>query len=302
MYYRNFEEELRCKKDRLKHSRVCVRLLHVMSGLDRFSLFPCPRQEFVETVGGVSVDHALKDVGEVCVRLDVIELRGFDQRTQDRPAITSAVAAREEMVLAAESHGTNGALDGVGVELYAAIVEEADQSLPARWRVADGLGERASAGEVRKLCLQPCAQIGDHWLRSSPPRRKPVGWRLSADFRLDGIQAANTAQRFFRDRRSRRFLDVMELAPCVRPAGSQNDVALAVSCSNIAIDMQHALEVLEMGQWTLGLTIRREHVDCRRRRLAIPAALVADVGPQPPGLGASAAGIKHRDRRVVGKR
>jgi hypothetical protein len=74
------------------------------SGLDMNLRFPNPWQQFVETVDGVSIDHAREHVGEVSVGFDAVEFAGFDQRTDDRPTVATPVTACEQMVLAAERH------------------------------------------------------------------------------------------------------------------------------------------------------------------------------------------------------
>ena len=50
------------------------------------------------------------------------------------------VGAGEQVVLPAECDGPHGALDGVGVQFDAAVVEEAGQAVPPGEGVADGLG------------------------------------------------------------------------------------------------------------------------------------------------------------------
>lgn len=62
------------------------------SGLDRMLSVPSPRQQFVQTVDRMSVDHSLQHVTQVCVRLDVIELARLDQQTEDCPSVPAAVA------------------------------------------------------------------------------------------------------------------------------------------------------------------------------------------------------------------
>jgi hypothetical protein len=47
------------------------------SALDRLSRFPCPRQQFIEAVDRVSVDHAREHVLEIGVGLDVVKLAGL---------------------------------------------------------------------------------------------------------------------------------------------------------------------------------------------------------------------------------
>src|SRR5580698_8831937 len=78
---------------------VCVRTLHMTSGLDGFYRLPGPRQEVVEPIDGMSVDHALEHVDEIGVWLEAVELGGFDQGADDRPTFAAAVAAGKEMIL-----------------------------------------------------------------------------------------------------------------------------------------------------------------------------------------------------------
>ena len=71
--------------------------------------------------------------------------------------------------------------------------------------------------------------------------------------------------------------------------------------AGIAVDLQDAAESFEVSGRTLGLAIGAVEVDGRRRIGPAPGPVVARVDPQPAGLGAAAAGIEHRDRRVVGE-
>jgi hypothetical protein len=73
------------------------------SAIDMNLGFPRPRQQFVETVYGVSVDHTRERIAQVGVGLNVIQLAGFDQRTQYGPSIAAAGAAREEMIFSFQS-------------------------------------------------------------------------------------------------------------------------------------------------------------------------------------------------------
>ena len=99
---------------------------------------PVPGQEVVETVYGMAVDHGLEHVVEVGVGLDVVELRRGDAGADRAPSLCAAIATGEEMGLAPQRHGPDGALDGVVVELDAAVVEEAGECRPACERMADG--------------------------------------------------------------------------------------------------------------------------------------------------------------------
>ncbi len=113
-----------------------------------------PGHEVVDAALGMPGDDALENVGEPGVRLDAIELRRADQGGDDRPVLGAAVRPGEEGVLAGQGDGSDGALDGVGVELDAAVVEEPDEAIPELERVADGLG-KAGAACKRPVSL-PC--------------------------------------------------------------------------------------------------------------------------------------------------
>ena len=67
----------------------------------------------------------------------------------------AAVGAGEECILAIERDRPDGALDDVGVDLDATVVEEAGEARPSRECVADGLGELALLADERELRLQP---------------------------------------------------------------------------------------------------------------------------------------------------
>lgn len=126
--------------------------------MDGAGWYPVPWEEVVELIGGVSVGHSGEDVGEPCMRLDGVEFRGFDERGHGCPALASAIGAGEQMVLATERDRADGALDRIGIELDAAIVEEPGQAIPASERIADCLGKLAARGESGELTLQPCMQ------------------------------------------------------------------------------------------------------------------------------------------------
>ena len=67
-------------------------------------IFPGPRQQFIEAVDGMPVDHAREHIAQVGVGFDAVEFAGFDQRTDDRPPVTATVASGKEMVLPPERY------------------------------------------------------------------------------------------------------------------------------------------------------------------------------------------------------
>ena len=72
------------------------------SSLDDLACFPGPRQQIVEPTCRMSVDHAREHVAQIDVRLDDVQLAGFDQRADHRPALATSIAAGKEVVLAPE--------------------------------------------------------------------------------------------------------------------------------------------------------------------------------------------------------
>ena len=71
---------------------------------------PIPRQEIVETVCFVAVDHALEDILEIGERLDVVELCRGDERADSGPSLCSTIGTGEQVVLVPERDGPDGAL------------------------------------------------------------------------------------------------------------------------------------------------------------------------------------------------
>jgi hypothetical protein len=98
------------------------------SCLDKNHGFPGPRQQRVEAVDGISIDHSGEHVSEIGVGFDAVQFAGFDQRAEDCPTIATTVTAGEQVVLAAERYGTDRALNRIGVELDTAVVQEARQT------------------------------------------------------------------------------------------------------------------------------------------------------------------------------
>ncbi|GAY21268.1 hypothetical protein SFOMI_1805 [Sphingobium fuliginis] len=90
----------------------------------------------------------------------------------------------------------------------------------------------------------------------------------------------------------------------MRPAEGEADLLAPLGergVAAIAIDLQDACEVPEMGLGPFGLTVRGVDVGHHRRITAAPGSIVADIGPQLPGLGATSPGIEHRGSGLVGE-
>ena len=89
----------------------------------------------------------------------------------------------------------------------------------------------------------------------------------------------------------------------MRPAERKLDVAALgeLAVAGIAIDLQDALEAVEMGDRPLGFAVGCIDIGDARRIDAAPWPVVGGIGPELAGLGAAAAGIEHRHRGLVGE-
>ena len=87
---------------------------------------PFPRQQFVQSRCG-KIGDAGEDVGEPGLRVNVVELGGGEEGAYGCPSGAAAVGACEQMVLTTERDRPDCALDDIGVDLDAAVVEEASK-------------------------------------------------------------------------------------------------------------------------------------------------------------------------------
>jgi len=105
------------------------------------------------------------------------------------------------MVLTAEGERADGALDDVGVDLDAAIVEEPGEAFPAAERIADRLGELALLAERLEPGPEPRLQRLDQRPASRLSGSAALVGRTAADVSLDGVERRDPLQRLGRDRR-----------------------------------------------------------------------------------------------------
>src|SRR4051795_11528269 len=96
-------------------------------------------------------------------------------------------------VLPAEGNWPDRPLDGVGVQLEPAVLEEQDQTLPVAQRVADRLGQGRLARDPPQLGGEPAVEGLHDRLAALLPGRAPVLGGATADFRLDPVELADPA-------------------------------------------------------------------------------------------------------------
>lgn len=145
-------------------------------------------------------------------------------------------------------------------------------------------------------------EFGKHRPRPRLPAGAPRRRALAADLALEGIQLPDAPDGLGGKRRAVGHVDVVELAPHVRPAGRLHDPAILVERTEagIAVGLQDATEGGQMRARMLALAVGRVAIPHRRRRAAAGRAVIAHVGPQAARLGAAAPRIEHRHRGVVG--
>src|SRR5262245_339769 len=247
--------------------------------LDDIYWSPPPRQQFVQAVDRVPVDHSSEHIAQISEWLDAVQFAGLDQRAQDRPTRAAAIAAGEQMILPPKCNGADRAFHRIGIEFHAPIVQELAEAAPAGERVTGRFGERAAVRHAQQLRFQPSSHAVDNWLGLRTPRYHPMRRRLTAAFVLDRVEFANPTQRLCRHRRSGLLLNLVKVASRVRPTRSKDNIAVhrQLLKAGVAIDVQDALEARKMRRRTLGFSVRRKQINGGRRRRATPSPLLACV-------------------------
>jgi hypothetical protein len=106
------------------------------------------------------VRNAGKNIGEPCLRIDIVELCGLDQRVDDGGALAATIGAAEQPRFAAERDAAESALGGVVGEADAVVVEEAGERVPALEHVEAGLGQIMAARELGDWVGEPDVELG----------------------------------------------------------------------------------------------------------------------------------------------
>jgi hypothetical protein len=161
---------------------------------------PGPGKEFVETIVGLEIDQTGEDIGEPSLRVDSRQFGCFDERGEDGLIFGAVIVSREESVLARQSLWAHWTLDDVGVELDAAIVEEARQAVPVPQPMANVLAVSEPPESRPSWCSKK--------LLRAPMIRRDLAWRAAARIGtgaahvlLDGVDLRDARNGFDGDRR-----------------------------------------------------------------------------------------------------
>jgi hypothetical protein len=168
--------------------------------------------------------------------------------------LAATIGIGEQSVLAIEGYGTDGALDHVGIDVDAPVIEEACKALPAREGVTDRLGDRGFLRDRGELPLKSGLEAVDD--RSGPlaSRGATHGNIAPADLRFDGIELGDALECLGGGGRGAGRGELTGAPPHMAPAGGQFDLARfgEGAVTGIAVDLQDAAEALEMGGRALG--------------------------------------------------
>ena len=174
-----------------------------------------PWQQVVDLALGMAGNDTGDDVDEVGLRIDAVEFAGLHERGDDCPVLGAAIGSSKERVLAVQSDRSDGALDHVGVDLDATVVEEATEARPSRECVADGFGEFALLADKAELRLQPRFERIDDRAAFRLADVAALLGQAAADLPLDAIEFGDPRERFRDDRRGTTLREIVELPPDV---------------------------------------------------------------------------------------
>lgn len=88
---------------------------------------------------------ALKDVGKIGLRIEAVQLGGFNNGHGAREGLRAGVCPCKKPILASNSNRAQGALGGIVVDGHATVSQEQTEGLLPIGAIAEGLGQIALA-------------------------------------------------------------------------------------------------------------------------------------------------------------
>ena len=128
-----------------------------------------------------------------------------------------------------------------------------------------------------------------------------IGW-CPPYLLLDPVKSGDPLQQIRGQRGWLAHVVLEYLAPEMRPAGDFADTASGIELliSGIAIGLEQASELLEIGLRMNAAAVRREAVPDQRRSARARCAVVDNVGPEPRLRGLAFTRNQHWHGRIVG--
>src|SRR5262245_13055020 len=231
------------------------------------------------------MDEADENIGKIALGLDVVQFAGLYQRGDDGPIFSTIIVTGKESILARQSLWAHRTLDDVGVELDAAIVEEAGEAVPVPETVADDPGCIRSAREPRELVFEEAPECIDERTRSCLARDTALIGTCAAHILLDDVDLRNARHGFSGDRRIAALGDLKEFTPQVAPAkGDCDPLRRQLLVRGIAVALHDAAIVCEQPHEMLAASPRRVGIGDSRRVGSAPGPVITRDRPEVAGV------------------
>ena len=202
---------------------------------------PGPGQKLVEAIVRPEIDETGKNVGDVGLAVDAIQFASLDQRGEHGPVLRTVVVAGEERILARERLRPHGAFDDVGVQINAAVVEEADKPVPVVEAVVNGIGDGRFGRDALELLVEERLECEAVRRGLRLAKGSPLVGAFTPDRRLDPVERGDTQERLRGDGGVAFSGDVEELAPQMRPAeGKRNPLFWQLLVRRVAVALHDA--------------------------------------------------------------
>ena len=237
------------------------------------------------------------------------------RRVHEGGPLAAAIGAGEEPGLAAEGDAAQGALGGVVGEADAAVVEEAGEAVPALEHVVHRLGDGGVARELARSRAHPALELGDQRSDLGLPDGEAGAGVEAVDRPLDRRRSRRCAS----PPRSasgeiggaclpRRALAAMSASSknlrraCAQHSASVTGPRRAIASvelaeAGIGVGLEDAAPAGEMRFGMLATAVAGVAEERGRRCAAGEGAVVADIDPEPAGVGLALG--QHRHRGVV---
>ena len=141
--------------------RYAQTLAELFIGNFSYSSAATPWREFADAINRVAVSDTGERIAQPGFGVDKVEPGGLYERVDRGRPLAALVRAGEEVVLAAERHGSEAVLGAVVVRLEPGVVAEAGQRFAPLDRIANSVGERAFARDAAHGVLSPVEEAVD---------------------------------------------------------------------------------------------------------------------------------------------
>ena len=131
--------------------------------------------------------------------VDPVEFAGLDQGSDDGSVLGAAIGAGEECIFPIQGQRADGAFDGIGIDLDAAVVQEEANPGPAREGTTDRFSELGFLADEREFFPQPGLERLDQRSGAFLADGAAFLGRAALDLGLDPIEGGDPRQGLGRD-------------------------------------------------------------------------------------------------------